>query len=374
MKSKAMVFIIGCMFLLGMAGNVMAVSDTTGEPLNSGIDIASVSLVTSNIGSGFPRTANIGVEAAPGTSLPALLLFDVDIDNDTTTGGGSVITGIPTAACGGSQCKADVGGGFDFTVTLILRGQDDGTSISNCNGCEGGNIQCTTRGAPVSCTEGTCYELGASCGVGDPDCYISQNPCSCGAGVFAYELVTPCVAGAESCSRGYRAGEWRVGFGQGGQVLNGNFNVDTSYSPFNEQSICVELPWDAIVTAAYLRILAAADPDHPVFNINDALALAAVGPKYQVTALSNVEVPWSGTDFTEPFGSCSVVPGFCLAARDWVPDTDRVADGEYNVNSPCGHNTAGGYGDQNVAADDVQDFLAEFGRSTFNKPCPTCKK
>jgi hypothetical protein len=64
---------------------------------------------------------------------------------------------------------------------------------------------------------------------------------------------------------------------------------------------------------------------------------------------------------------------FTLDIADWMPDTARVANGEYNQWAPCGHNTAGGYGDLSVAANDVSDFLAEFGRSNFNQPCPNCK-
>ena len=64
---------------------------------------------------------------------------------------------------------------------------------------------------------------------------------------------------------------------------------------------------------------------------------------------------------------------FTLDIADWMPATARAGDGEYNQWDPCMHNSAGLYGDQNVAADDVSDFLAEFGRSTFNKPCPACK-
>ena len=64
---------------------------------------------------------------------------------------------------------------------------------------------------------------------------------------------------------------------------------------------------------------------------------------------------------------------FTLDIADWMPDTARTAYGEYNQGDPCMHNSAGPFGDQNMAADDVSDFLNEFGRSTFNKPCPACK-
>jgi hypothetical protein len=62
-----------------------------------------------------------------------------------------------------------------------------------------------------------------------------------------------------------------------------------------------------------------------------------------------------------------------LDLADWMPDTARATYGEYNQGDAWMHNSAGAYGDQNVAADDVSDFLSEFNRSTFNKPCPAGK-
>jgi hypothetical protein len=368
MRLKSIIFALSCLLVLGISGNVFAVTDTQGEPLTSisgaqNVDIATANIVTSNLGNSLPEVAHIGVTMAAGSQLPALLLFDVDIDNNTATGGGSVITGIPTNACGGTPCKADAGGGFDFTITLILRQQEDGTSISNCNNCSGGAATCATRGTANDCgVDGTCYELGDSCSSGG-DCYVTGNRCETGCpSIFAYPMDVLCDdAPQPSCSRGYWKGEWRVGYGQGGQVRNGNTNVAVGYSIFDETEICVEIPWGLIVSEASIRIGDAADPDHPAFDIQDVFAIATDGPKFQVTAMFNPIAPWNGTDFT------------CLAAKDWVPDTARVADGEYNMHAPCGHNTAGAYGNLNVDANDVTDFLNEFGRSTFFQPCPNCK-
>ena len=72
-----------------------------------------------------------------------------------------------------------------------------------------------------------------------------------------------------------------------------------------------------------------------------------------------------------PYGSEPA--GFYLAAQDWMPDTTRAANGEFNQYAPCQHNSEGGYGDLDVDGGDVGDFIAEFGRGGFNKPCPNCK-
>ena len=379
MKLKSIVIAIVCLFLLGVSANVFAVTDSTGEALTSGVDILSASVVTSSkVDDNPPDTASIGITMAAGSHLPGAIIFDFDVDNDTATGGGSVITGIPNMTCRDEYnvaqvCKADAGGGFDFHLTLLLRNQSDDAALANCSGCYGGSSRCTERGTIHDCgTAGTCYEMSDECSTGS-DCYLIADRCgdTC-LGVYAYPMTTLCDdAPAATCARGYTKGEWSVGFGQNGQVMNGNINLGTMYDPTNgETTICAEIPWAVIVTEAYIRILNAGDPEHPLFNVVTA---AANAPKFQVTALHNLR--YSGDnkqDFTQTklLGEPN---GFYLAVKDWMPDTARVADGEYNAFDPCNHNSEGGYGDLDVDANDVTEFLQEFGRGGFNKPCPNCK-
>jgi hypothetical protein len=374
MKKNSLLCVLSLILLLGVSGNVLAVSDSTGEALTSGVDILSVSVVTSNTGVSGAETANIGIKMAAGSHLPAVILFDFDVDNDTATGGGSIVTGIPTMTCkdGGGlpqTCKADVGGGFDYTLSLVLRGQDDNSSWANCSGCAGGAVQCTTRGAAHDCgADGTCYELGDSCTTGS-DCYDSANRCDTGCpGIFAFPLSTLCEdAPTPPCGRGYSKGEWSVGFGQNGTIMNGNTNLVMTYSAVNETEICIEIPWGLIKTAAWIAINNAGDSEHLPFDVATA---NADPPKFQVTAMHNLR--YNGQDFSQPKFPADP-PGFYVAIKDWVPDTARVADGEHNDNVPCAHNSYGGYGDLNVDAGDVGDFLSEFGRSMFKEPCPNCK-
>ena len=377
MKTRSLAFLISVLFVMGLSGNVFAVSDSTGEPLTAGVDILNASVITSNQTlPDPPDTANLGIRMNTGSHLPAAILFDIDVDNDTATGGGSVITGIPNMTCRNladepQVCKADAGGGFDFTITVILRTQDDSSSWANCNGCSGGAVQCTTRGPAHDCgVDGTCYELGTSCTTG-AGCYDSSNRCETGCpGIFAYPLSTLCDnAPTPPCDRGFVKGEWRVGFGQSGNIINGNTNVSINYDLESETDLCVEVPWALILQQALLRITDAGDPEHLPFDLDAAIANP---PKFQVTALFNASLPYNGQDFTQPKLPADP-PGFYLAAKDWMPDTARVADGEYNQWLPCLHNSAGAYGDQSVAANDVSDFLEEFGRSTFFQPCPNCK-
>jgi hypothetical protein len=65
--------------------------------------------------------------------------------------------------------------------------------------------------------------------------------------------------------------------------------------------------------------------------------------------------------------------GLTLNLSDFLPDTARVADGETNANDSCAHNSEGGYGDLDVDANDVTEFLNEFGRMGVFKVCPNCK-
>jgi hypothetical protein len=90
-------------------------------------------------------------------------------------------------------------------------------------------------------------------------------------------------------------------------------------------------------------------------------------PKYQVSLFHDE------TFHTGDEDDLFTLPGLNLDISDWLPNTDRVADAEYNQYDPCAHNSWGGYGNVNVDANDVGNFLAEFGRSVFSRPCPNCK-
>jgi len=48
MKTRYLVFVISVLFVMGLSGNVFAVSDSTGEPLTAGVDILTAHVITSN--------------------------------------------------------------------------------------------------------------------------------------------------------------------------------------------------------------------------------------------------------------------------------------------------------------------------------------
>lgn len=326
MKCKAMALVMSCIFLLGMAGNIHAVSDSTGEQMGP-LDLATASVVTYDKPSPAetPDFAKIGVTMAPGSHLPGVIIFDFDVDNDTATGTASIITGIPAGNCGFTPCKTSVGNGFDFFAVLVLRTQGDNSNLSLCYGCIGGEQQCVTRGDPDDCNEGICYELGSPCSIGDPDCYAIETACTgCPGGSFYYPLDTPCGATAASCNKSLIKGEYYVGFGTPTIVKVGDVNIRNSYDINNEVEICATLPWGLIVTQMWSVIYDAADPIHIPFDwtytINNP-------PKYQVSVFYDPIFADGDDLFT--------MPGLNIDVNDWLPDTDRVADGEFNPQSPC---------------------------------------
>jgi hypothetical protein len=128
------------------------------------------------------------------------------------------------------------------------------------------------------------------------------------------------------------------------------------YNVLNETEICITLPWAEIIERA---VAAGADLDEEYARNNP--------PKYQVSV-------WHDTLFTDE--DDYFTNGDLLNLSDFMPDAggDCNAPGEFNNNHPCAHNSAGGYGDISVAADDVADFLSEFGRSLHWNRCPNCRK
>ena len=363
MRTKCFVSVMSLLFLLGLSGNVLAVNDSTGDSLVPNVDILSSSVVTSNVpgdGQTTPDTFNLGIKMNTGSHLPGAVIWDFDADNDTATGGGSIVTGIPSVLCSGAPCKADAGGGFDFFVVLILRSQSDTSTLSDCSNCIGSSATCLTRGAAASCTEGTCYGIGDPCQIGDSDCYEQTTQCT-GCAPFNYPLVDVCGSSASDCAEGYLKGQYFVGFGQGGTstTYHGNVNLPFLYNMQNEIELCLELPWALLAVDAWVEIRDSGIGT--VFNL-DGLDLP---PKFQVAA-------YYDEDFADEDDLFTRGP-FSLDIADWMPDTARVADGEHNQFDPCAHNSWGGYGNVNVDANDVGDFVQEFGRSVFSRPCPTCK-
>jgi len=147
MKTRVLECVMIYFLVLGICGSVEAVDDTSADNLVQNVDIHSASVVTYDKDYGpeeIPRFAKIGIEMVPGSHLPAAIVWDFDVDNDTATGGSSLLTRTPNGICGGQVCKTPAGDGFDFFIVLTLRTQGDSSTLAACNGCSGSPFQCAT--------------------------------------------------------------------------------------------------------------------------------------------------------------------------------------------------------------------------------------
>ena len=95
-------------------------NDTTGEAFVADVDIASVSAEVYDIqDGGSPDKIRLGVKMNAGSHLPGAIIWDIDVDNDTTNGLASVVSGIPLPPCGpGQSCKE--GEGYDILIMMTL--------------------------------------------------------------------------------------------------------------------------------------------------------------------------------------------------------------------------------------------------------------
>ena len=354
MKKHYLAVIVSMFFVLSLSDTARAVSDTTGENIVPNVDLtgASVQTFAPQDSSVPPEYVKLGIRMNGGSHLPSLIIWDFDVDNDTATGDGSIVTGIPSATCGGSPCKADAGGGFDFYVVMVLRDQSDDSSTALCRDCTVAAYQCATRSAPTSCNEGTCYELGAPCSIGDPDCYEVTTECTGCSGGPAYPLDQVCGTTTEDCGMGILKGEWYMSIGSAVKPYErGRSFLPVSWNGSDYTQWCFTLPWHHIVARAVDK---GADFDYDYTKSNP--------PKFQVS----VYYDEAFTDGDDLF----TLPGLNLDISDWLPNTARVADGEFNQYSIC---VADFTGDGGVDGTDVSILLNDWGRSQFSQPCPSCQ-
>jgi len=127
-----------------------------------------------------------------------------------------------------------------------------------------------------------------------------------------------------SCNKPLLKGGYYVGYGPGIVVKVGDITIRQSYSFFDESELCTTLPWGLIVTQMWSVINDAANPIHLPFDVSYTVNNP---PKYQVSVLYD-SIFVDGDDLFS-FGP------FTVDVNDWLPDTDRVADGEFNPQPPC---------------------------------------
>ena len=353
MKKQYLAMIVSMFFMLSLSDTVMAVSDVTGENYVTDVDLSSASVQTfaSQDPSSPPEYIKLGIKMAPGSHLPGMIIWDFDVDNNIATGGSSFLSLPYSTAEGGGGGPFKTFTGWDFSVVMALRGQADDSSKALCKNCVGSEFQCATRGAPTSCNEGTCYELGTTCSIGDPDCYEVTTACTGCSDGPAYPLDTGCGTSLTDCGIGLLKGEWYTSSGLTGKPFErGRSFLPVSWSATDAMKWCFTLPWHHIIADASSE---GADFDLD-YTINNP-------PKFQVSVLYDTSFS-DEDDFMDS--------GYTLNLSDYLPDSARAADGEYNQYSIC---MADLNGDGSVQSEDVVYMLNEFGRSPFSMPCPSCK-
>ena len=353
--------------LLGLTSPVLAASDTAADNFVPDVDLISASVVTSSQTNPAnpPEVANIGIKMAPGSHLPGLVIFDFNVDNDTATGStGTLAAPLPTAEGGGTgPYKPGCNQGYDFFVVLVLRNQSNTSQMALSDGCFGSAVPCIQRGAQCNgCAGGAeAYQLGDMCS-GGANCWnvIESVQTACDEGT-CYQLDVPCPSD-QSCAMGLLRGEWYMAIDLlTPPSMRGKKLLPFQYNPDNETDICVTIPWAEMVTMAYTEYTRAGKTP---FDVNVAINDP---PQYQVSV-------WYDTPFDDK-DDFSNAGGTPINLSDYMPNSGGActAAGEFNQHDPCLHNSFGVYGNLNVDANDVGDFLAEFGRSVFSRPCPNCK-
>lgn len=343
--SKYLVACLGVMLLLGLGTTGMAaVTDGTGDAFVTGSDLLSVDAIFYPPAAGTSTTTKwvkLVVTMAAGSTLPGMITWDFDADDNLATGAGSSLN-MPFLPCPPTRCKTELG--FDFYILLVTRDQGDSSNNAYCNNCVGTSAQCVTRGATVACTEGTCYEPADVCGIGDPDCYEIDEPCSGSLECEnAYPLTVPCGASAIGCGTGLQFGEFYAGFGTGGNkqpIYRGRVVAEIGEFAGKTQ-YCFILPWETIATEAAVK---------------DAVEYANLvqNPPYQVSIWHD-PVFADREDFFDP--------GLTLNLTDYVPNAGYAAS--VIGAAEC---TMDGNGDCKVNLTDLTAIKAEFNRSN----CPNC--
>jgi len=302
---KNFVSIMCIVLLLGFSGMALAFTDNTGEaiaPCNIDLLRAEAEIYDR----GDTELLKLTIETDP--HVPAVVIFEGDVDDSTGTGGTISQLGAPVAPC---PCKTTPG--FDIAISLFTRAQSSTSSQALASSCTDGQGACGAKrqnaewyaldvlaGQPLRA-------LGIVRGLADPlpkspesgeteDCYT-----------LPYGLIKAYVH----------------------QNQTGNpkqFNFTKSQDPNN-------LKWD--VALFYDPSASGGDEDDVV----------------------------TGTFPAQTFGICDWGPDGDGAKASVVISTGATdltyCEGNFD-------------GDKDVDGGDAAKFKANFGRSPFKNPCPAC--
>ena len=300
---KCNVLMIGLVLVLGLSGSVSAITD---PGANYGpVDLTEA--VAEVYDRGDTDLLKLTIKATP--HLPAVVIFESDVDNSTGTGGTMSTIGAPVSPC---PCKTEPG--FDIAVSIYTRQQGDSSGSA---------------------------------------------------------IAASCTDNQGACGRRREAGEWYAITALGGQpiraigILRGYLDPIPRSPGSPEGEDCYTLPWSHIVAYAnqFQNETSPGDPK----NFNDAKARANnfADGKWQVSVF------YDDTNYaTDEDDVASAGPVFDI--NDFAPDTGKadmvVSTGAEDL-TYCEGNFDG---DKDVDGGDAAKFKANFGRSPFKDPCPPC--
>ena len=302
---KCLILSIGVLLLLGFSGTSSAMTD---PGANYGpVDLTEV--VAEVYDRGDINLLKLTVNATP--NLPAVIIFECDVDNSTGTGGRNGVTGSPVPPC---PCKSEPG--LDVIISAFTRQQGDGSGSA----------------------------IAASC---------SDNQGDCG--------------------RRREAGEWYAVTSLGGQpiraigILRGYLDP-TPHSPASgETEDCYTIPWSHIIAYANVHQQETSPGDPKNFNFEKARANDYVDGKWQLSIWYDEDAPSTDQDDV----ASGVFPSQTFDLNDYVPDTGK-ADMDMSGGATDLTYCEGNFDwDQDVDGADASKFRANFGRVHFCDHCPT---
>jgi len=305
----------------------------------------------------------LSVEMESESSLPALFIFDFDVDPSTTPDSNGSLLNMPFKECatgelGGWKGADTHNDRFEFFIELTLRKQPSTSHATICSDCYGSGGACVLKGAECTgCDELGCFIMGDDCQPGDDNCYLMpSDECTNCNEALCYQLAETCSV-EETCDRGMLVGEWMASAGvqqpafSRGRVRVGRDELDI----LNDSKLCIELPWLYILEEVNAEKNAIGEG----FDMNTACTEGI--PKFQVTGFHDVGFE----DQDDLFGD--EYPPFCLQMTDFEPVADfSVIDILTYQNEICNgdFNSEG-----SVGGSDIDLFKASMGRNAWDRAC-----
>ena len=123
MKIKSLTCMVAVLFVVGFCGSALAVLDATGDEICTNKDLLEADVLYFDAASGPDADSiKVTVDMNAGSSLPGMVMFEVDVDNNLWTGDTDAsICVFGTCASGGTTKIKQPALGIDVLVMIMLR-------------------------------------------------------------------------------------------------------------------------------------------------------------------------------------------------------------------------------------------------------------